>query len=158
MKMSDFKKWHPLTEFGQDNVKNKNPEPANNDKKGCPQFPTISMPKISETLAKLLWDILVYPFCTVTVRIRRLSISARAYELAKTEGQEHKLLVESSAGSSKYLFGTAPAYPIYKMEDPFDQGPLREHSFYNHFCAHVNKYDPRVKSVYTEFKLGTSGS
>ena len=113
---------------------------------------------ISENLFKLLWDIMCYLYSSANIRIKRLGISPRVYEQAKLEGVEKKLFVESSAGQYKYLIPERKPFDAFDMSDPFNAGELREHSFYEHWWAHIIKKNPAYKTVQIEAPIGNSGS
>jgi len=112
----------------------------------------------SEVLKKLLWDILCYPFSSVSVRMKRLGISGRAFENAVLEGCEKKFFFRSSAGSTVNLIPEKKCFIASNMDDPFDSGGLREHSYYEHCCAFLNKKNPSYKTVQIKVKIGNSGA
>jgi hypothetical protein len=113
---------------------------------------------LSTVLIKLLWDILVYLYSSVSVRIKRLGVSVRSYEPAKLEGLEKGFFIESAAGQTIYLIPTTKAFEAFGMPCPFRQGDLLEHSFYVCWATFLLEKNPRYKSAQTEVKRGDSGS
>lgn len=113
---------------------------------------------VSPALIKLLWDILMYLFCSVSGRIKRLGMSARVFEKTKEEGLEHHFFIQSNAGQTVYLIPTLMGFQAYNMESPFAEGELLEHSFYTAWCAFLLQKNPRYKSVKTNVRIGNANA
>ena len=114
--------------------------------------------RVSAVLIKLLWDILTYPYSSVSVRIKRLGISARVFERAKLEGCEKGFIFESSAGATKYLIANPITFEVFDMPCSYKRDVSIEHSYYVLWGCFLLKKDPRYKSVQPEVKRGDSGS
>jgi len=157
------KKWHSLSEIPE-RPETPSAQTAGNTKNDTnniavaheERHPLLS--GVSDVLIKLLWDILVYPYSSVSVRIKRLGISARVYEQATFEGCEKGFIFKSAAGLTIYLIPENKPFLAFNMTDPFDSGDLREHSFYEHWCAFLNKKDPIYRAVQIKAKIGHSGA
>jgi hypothetical protein len=112
---------------------------------------------LNAVLIKLLWDILVYLYCTVSVRINRLGISGRAYLRAKVEGCEKKLIFESAAGQVIYLIPYPVTFEAFNIPCPYDNKDHIEHSYYVGCVGFLLGKDTRYKSVHLGLKRGDSG-
>jgi hypothetical protein len=160
-----IRKWHPLTEL---------PQTDSGGTDGCAAagnigiigkvigetaMPSPAIDGLNPNLIKLLWDMLVFPYSTITVRIRRGAVtSARAFEQAKHEGIERGLIIESAAGAAVYLIPTVAAYKLFNMPCPFDERNVSiQHSYYRGLAAFLLGKDPANKSVHQEMKLGQKG-
>jgi len=156
-------KWHPLTEIPATYKvsASSKPDPTvakPTDKSDIVQPMHPSLDGISPVLIKLIWDILVYLFSSVSVRIKRLSISARAFEDSKLYGLEKGFFIESFAGRTLYLIPTRKAFEAFNMPCPYKRDISLEHSYYVLWTNFMLDKDPRFKSVQTEVKRGVSGS
>jgi len=158
------KKWHLLTERpGRDSANSDKNCPVSKaiptgGKSPCDQAIHPCLEGASAVLMKLLWDILVYLYSSVSIRIRRLGISARAFEKAKIEGCEKEFFIESSAGQTIYLVPTRKTFETFNMPYPYKRDVSLEHSYYLLWGCFILEKDPRYKSVQPEVKRGDSGS
>ena len=157
------KEWHSLTEIPERHEVRLDPPagPVTNDGNNEDTVHQARHPLLagaSPALMKLLWDILVYPFGSVSVRIKRLGISARSFESAKHEGCEKGLFFESSAGATTYLIPNRIAFEAFGMPCPYERDVSVEHSFYVQWSRFLLSKDPAYKSVLTEVKCGSSSS
>lgn len=157
------KKWHSLTEIPKQDevsvINNTIVKPSTDSKDlSNQQPPNALLIGVSAVLIKLLWDILVYPYSSVSVRIKRLGISARAYEHAKHEGLEKEFFIESSAGQTKYLIPTLKTFETFNMPCHYESNKFIEHGFYKGWGRFMLGQDPRNKSVHLEVKVGNKGS
>jgi len=159
----NIKEWHPLTEIPKreegnpsrttDSVKDKKDIAASTTQNRNPL-----LSGVSPVLIKLMWDILCYPYSSVSVRIKRLGISARAFENALLEGCQKGLIFRSSAGSTIYLIPNPITFEAFDMPYPYKRDVSIEHSYYVNCGCFLLSKDPRNKSVQPEVKLGDSGS
>jgi hypothetical protein len=78
----------------------------------------------SEAVHKLLWDIVCYPYTSLSVRFKRTGISVREGENAVSEGCEKRFFFRSSAGSTVYLIPENKVFVAFKMDDLFDSGDI----------------------------------
>jgi len=159
-----IKPWHPLTEL---------PETDSGGTDGCAAagdigiigeaigetaMPSPTINGLSPNLIKLMWDILVYLYSTISVRIKRLGMSGREFEPTKHNGIERGLIIESAAGAAVYLIPTVAAYKLFNMPCPFDERNVSiQHSYYRGLAAFLLGKDPANKSVHQEMKLGQKG-
>jgi hypothetical protein len=150
-----IKTWHRLTELPKESVGQTNMPPVAASKQHDVK-PLLSplLTGVSELLRRLLWDILMYPFSSVSERMKRLGMSARDFERAKEEGLERKFFIQSNAGQTVYLIPTSTGFRAYNMLSPFSEGELLEHSFYTEWCAFLLQKNPRYKSVKTNVRIG----
>jgi len=161
---ANIKDWSPLTEIPVTGDKSPNDSSwdrvtaAPADKSDFLQPAHPSLDKVSAVLMRLLWDIIVYMFSSVSVRIKRLGISGRAFEQAKIEGREKGLFIESSAGQITYLIPTQKAFEAFNLPCPYKRDVSLEHSYYVLWTSFMLDKDPRFRSVQTEVKRGSSGS
>lgn len=126
---SNVKAWHSLTEIppkeGPHTIgKSQNPPAADSAPPAVRPVPA----GLSPALIRLLCDSIAYPFGTVSMRIKRLGMSARLFEQAKREGLEKGLIIESSAGQMLYLIPTKKTYEVLSIDCPSEQVP-DEHYF-----------------------------
>jgi hypothetical protein len=156
--------WHPLTEA-------RPPTPVSapakvprddlpRDQTVAPGSSNLTHPHVlgaSPALIRILFDILVYLYSSVSVRIKRLGISARAFEQAKVEGCEKKLIFESAAGGTTYLIPFPETFVAFGFPCSYEDVAHIEHSFYVGLNEFLLKKDPANRSVSTESKRGTSG-
>ena len=160
---ANIKKWHPLTEIPEANNSVSSGSNSGNvvakpvDKSSIVQAPNPLLQGVSPVLIKLLWDILVYLYSSVSIRIKRLGISARAYEQAKIEGCEKGLITESSAGSTVYLVPPEKTFQMFNMPCPYDRNISTEHSFYVGLNSFLLSKNARFKNVYPEYRRGKQG-
>jgi hypothetical protein len=108
-------------------------------------------------LMKILYDLMVYPYSSVTVRIKRLGMSARCFEQAKIEGCERGFILESAAGATTYLIPTPKTFEALRFPCSYDLNYI-EHSYYRGLTEFLTAKDPANRSVHTEFKIGNSGA
>ncbi len=162
----DIEKWQPLTDLPGQAALTKSTAgtmatataPKANQDKTRPHNGDHSMlVGVNPTLAKLLYDLMVYLYSSVTVLIKRLGISARAFETAKLEGCEKRFILESAAGATTYLIPTPKAFEAMGFPCPYDLTSI-EHSYYQGLCGFLLEKDPANRSVHTELKVGDSGS
>ena len=158
-----IRKFQPLTEIPERHEVRSTPPMSpvtidGNNKDTVHQIRHPLLAGASPTLMKLLWDILVYPFSSVSVRIKRLGISARSFEGAKHEGCEKGLFFESSAGATTYLIPNPIAFEAFGMPCPYKRDVSVEHSYYVQWSRFLLSKDPTYKSVLTEVKCGSSSS
>lgn len=156
------KKWHSLTEIPERHELRSDPPVGpvtvdGNDKDTVHQDQHPLLAGVSTVLTKLLWDILVYLYSSVSVRIKRLGISARAYEPAKIEGCEKGFIIESSAGGTIYLIPLEKTFLAFNMPCPYEREISTEHSFYVGLNSFLLGKNPRFKSVRPEYKRGKQG-
>jgi hypothetical protein len=111
---------------------------------------------VSPDLIKLLYDILVYPYGSVRVRIKRLNMSARAFEKAKLEGYEKGFLLEATAGATIYLIPLAKTFDAWGFPCPYERNVSPEHSYFVGWGRHLLQQNPANKKIYTELKVGES--
>lgn len=111
---------------------------------------------VSPDLTKLLYDTLVYPYAGVRVRIKRLNMSARAFEKAKLEGSEKGFFLESAAGAITCLIPLAKTFEAFGFPYPYRRDVSHEHSYFVGWGQHLLQEDPANKKVYTELKVGNS--
>ncbi|MFC1604959.1 hypothetical protein ACFL5F_08030 [Planctomycetota bacterium] len=157
------KKWHSLTEIPESHeipsahTAEVNKVDANNkDISHQARHPLLS--GLSIVLIKLLWDIMVYPFSSVSVRIKRIDTSARKCVNAEQEGCEKGLIFESFAGATKYLIPNPVTFEAFGMPCPYKRDVSAEHSYYVQCSRFLLSKDPNYKSVLTEVKCGSSSS
>jgi len=112
---------------------------------------------LSDTLTRILFDLMVYLFSSTSVRIKRLNISVRVFEKAKLEGCEKGFIFESAAGATTYLIPLPKAFEALGFPCPYDRNHI-EHSYYRELHRFLLTKDPANKSVHTEFRVGDSGS
>jgi len=159
-----IKPWHPLTEIPERSESNSAKSTtivkarADTDKSAIDQPLHPSLHRVSSVLKKLLWDILVYQYSSVSVRIRRLGVSCSAFENAKHEGCEKGFIIESSNGQTTYLIPTEKTFEVFGMPCPYKRNVSIDHSFRVGLGCFLLDKDPRYKSVQPEVKLGSSGS
>jgi hypothetical protein len=159
-----IRKWHPLTELPEPNdpaVIENNVIGSTDTVVGTTGVNRVTSPALhglSAVLIRLLWDILCYLYCTVSVRIKRLGISARAFEQAKIEGCEKRLIFESAAGQVIYLIPYPITFEAFNMQCLYDNNDHIEHSFYCGCVGFLLGKDPRYKSVHPGLKRGNSGA
>jgi hypothetical protein len=158
-----IKPWHPLTELPEHN------KPAVTENNVVDNAGTVvaattvnqvlppARQGLSAVLIRLLWDILCYLYCTVSVRIKRLGISARAFEQAKIEGCEKKLIFESAAGQVVYLIPYPVTFEAFNMPCPYSNLATIEHSYYIGWGCFLLGKNPRYRSADPQAKLGTHG-
>jgi len=160
---SNIKEWQPLTEIPKrEEVNPPYTSDAGQDKNNAVTSITKNrnplLSGLSPILIKLLWDILCYPFSSVSVRIKRLGISARAFENAQLEGCEKGFFFRSSAGSTIYLIPNLITFEAFDMPYLYKRDVSIEHSFYVNLVCFLLSKDPRNKSIQPEVKRGDSGS
>ena len=161
---ASIKDWHPLTELPQHNklaVTEKNVTDNTGSTiatAGANQAASPALQGLNPVLVKLLWDIVCYLYCTVSVRIKRLGISGRAYVRAKVEGYENKLIFESTAGQVIYLIPYPVTFEAFNMPCPYDNKDHIEHSYYVGCGCFLLSKNPRFKSVHPGLKRGNSGA
>ena len=151
--------WHPLTEAptraqidsAQDTkpVTSKTAAPREDMKRDSHPH----LIGVSPDLIKLLYDILVYCYSSVRVRIERLRVSARAFEKAKLEGCERGFFLESAAGATTCLI---PLAKTFDFPAPYKRDVSPEHSYFVGWGQHLLQHDPAIKAVHTELKVGES--
>jgi hypothetical protein len=110
---------------------------------------------LSAILVKILYDLMVYPYSNVSAIIKRLGLSARAFETAKREGAEKGLLLESAAGATTYLIPRPKTFDALDFPCPYDLSAI-EHSYYSGWGGFMLGKDPANKSVHVELKVGYS--
>jgi len=151
------KDWYPLTEIptaeNQDSTDERQKPQVSDD---TPAPVKSNVPALSPALTKLLYDIITYPYSTVSTRTKRL-MSARMFEQAKREGLEKGLMIESSAGKRIFLVPTKKAYAALNIDCPYKRAP-DEHSFYVGAVVYVLKKHPHYRSVTPEAKIGSSNA
>jgi hypothetical protein len=161
--LSNIKNWHLLTEIPKCDETNSAVDIAIiKSGKGIEKTPVQQssnplLTGVSDVLIKLLWDILVYLYSSVNVRIKRLGISARAYEQAKIEGCEKGFITESSAGSTIYLVPPEKTFQAFNMPCPYDRNVSTEHSFFVGLNSFLLSKNACFKNVYPEHKRGKQG-
>ena len=157
--------WHPLTELPVRKQAAKTVEhnsvvaqpPSAQDPAAAIHAVNPLLTGLSAVLTKVLFDIMVYLYSSVSVRIKRLGVSARAFESAKIEGCEKGFIFESSAGATTYLIPLQKAFEALGFPCPYDLNQI-EHSYYRELHKMLMAKDPSIKSVHTEFRIGDSGS
>jgi hypothetical protein len=112
---------------------------------------------VSPALIKVLLDTIAYLYSNVSTRIKRLNMSARAFEQAKLEGCEKKLIFESAAGASTYLIPLPTTFAAFDFPCPYERAASIEHAYYVGLNHSALKMDPAIKSVHSELKIGNSG-
>lgn len=157
------KKWHLLTEIQYHHEESSaqtagvaKAEANNKDISHQVRHPLLS--GLSIVLIKLLWDIMVYPFSSVSIRIKRIDTSARKCVNAEREGCEKGLIFESFAGATKYLIPNPITFEAFGMPCPYKRDVSIEHSYYVQWSRFMLSKDPAYKSVLTEVKCGSSSS
>ena len=159
-----LKKWHLLTEIPQcaansSTRHNRVIKPDNKTKQASiQQSSNPLLTGMSPVLIKLMWDILVYPYSSVSIRIRRLGISARAYEQAKNKGCEKGFIIQSRAGQTTYLIATKKSFEAFNMPYPYKRAVSVEHSYYVGLGVFLLSKDPSNRDVQAEMPLGSSGA
>lgn len=118
----------------------------------------LALAGVSVNTRKLVWDCVCYPYHSISSRIKRLSISGRAFENAKHEGCEKGLLIESSAGQTVYLIPTEKTFQVYGEFSPYKRNVSTEHAFYVGLGVWLLAKDPQNKSVRPEVPIGKSGA
>jgi hypothetical protein len=159
------KPWHPLTEIPgperHEQAAEAGPVVGSSRRtQNPPQAGPAANPLlagVSAILIKVLYDTLTYLYSSVSARIKRLGISARAFEQAKLEGCEKRLIFESAAGATAYLIPFPETFAAFDFPCPYDDAAQCEHSFYVRLHEFLLKKDPANRSVSTEFKRGSSG-
>jgi hypothetical protein len=156
-------KWHPLTEFPRHTTEKATAKTTVESPQACQKVATYeddpTLPKLnglSAVLTKLLYDILVYLYSSVSVRIKRLGISARAFEKAKLDGCEKNLIFESAAGATIYLIPKPKTFEIFGFPCPYKRDVSTEHSYYVGWGHFLFQKDAAIKSVHSELKIGAS--
>jgi len=156
--------WHPLTAIEPSRAQSLSadvPEDVDSQPStSATQSPNYVHPYLdgaAPTFMKLCYDLLVYPYGNVRSIIQRLRISAREFEKQKTSGCEKGLILESSAGASTYLIPTPRLFEAFGLPCPYDLTSV-EHSYYTEWAKFHLAKNPSIKSVKTEFKIGTSGA
>jgi len=120
--LANIKPWHPLTEIPnpKENTPGKDTKTSTNESQPSEsstknnQLMSLHLQGLGPEVKKLLWDVITYPYSSTSVRIKRLTLSGRAFEKAKHQVLEKGLLIESSAGSTNYLI--APETPLVKKK------------------------------------------
>jgi hypothetical protein len=110
---------------------------------------------LSAVLIKLLYDLMVYSYSSLSVRIKRLG-SARAVENAKLEGCEKGFILESAAGATTYLIPLPKAFEALGFPCPYKRDVSPEHTYFVGWGQFLLKQDPANKSAHTELKVGDS--
>jgi len=157
------KEWHSLTEIPERHDVRSDP-PAGpvtvdgNNKDAVQPARHPFLAGASPTLMMVTWDAVVYLFSSVSVRIKRLGISARSFENAKHEGCEKSLFFESAAGATTYLIPNPIVFEAFGMPCPYKRAVSVEHSYYVQWSRFLLSKDPTYKSVLTEVKCGGSSS
>lgn len=85
-------------------------------------------------------------------------MSVRAYEPAKVEGCEKKLIFESAAGKVIYLIPNPITFEAFNMPCPYDNNDHVEHSYYCGCTGFLLGKNPHYKSVHLLLKRGNSGA
>jgi len=161
--VKNIKPWHPLTEIPtpRDSVHSKdavkstpNSQTMDLTQNGLP--PSSYLQDLSPEVKKLLWDSVSYPYSSTSVRIKRLTLSGRAFEKAKHQALEKGLLIQSSAGSTNYLIASENCYKLFDMPCPYKRNISLEHSFYVALNCFLLSKNPALKSVTSEVKYGSS--
>jgi len=151
--------WHPLTEFGDNQKtipKTKSPSPQKiNSETLVVESPLLQ--GLGSNAQRLLWDIMCYLFSSISTRITRLNLSGRAFEATKHEICEKNLVLESSAGQTKYLVPLPSIFEAFNQPCPYPNIKFIEHSFYICLNCFLLKKDPSVKSADQEYKIGKNG-
>jgi len=158
----DIEPWHHLTEIPtqQENLPQLQTETTTTKPK--PQGPMFqpvhpALDGLTPQTKTLLWDCIYYPYSSVSARMKRLSIFGRVFDNSKRQACENGLLLESSAGATKYLIAAKTLYDIYNTPCPYKRGISIEHSFYCGLACFLLKKDPQYKSVCPEAPIGTTG-
>jgi hypothetical protein len=160
-----IKSWYPLTEIPPcyqdicpENGATSDAHSAAN-KAGQPPAVHPNLQGVSAALIKLLWDLLVYPFGSISVRVKRLGTSARTFESAKREGYEKGLLIETANGQTTYLIPTEKAFEAFNMPCPYNRRAVSiQHSFRVGLLQFLLSHDPCYKKVFIEYPLDQGGS
>jgi hypothetical protein len=158
-----IRKFHPLTEKptrNESTFSENGPAPdirPSPNKSGSQIAVHPNLNRLSPVLIKLLWDILCYPWSSISIRIKRLG-SASALENAKLEGFEKGFIFESAAGATKYLIPTLKTFESFNMPCPYKRSASIEHSYYVGWGCFLLGKDPGYKTVQPEVKQGSSGS
>lgn len=161
---SPIKKWHSLTEKPERGKGGSSETTAivkaNSDAKKAAVHQSLhpALQGVGPVLIKLLWDILCYPYSSVSVRIKRLGISARAFENAKREGCEKGLLIETANGQTTYLITTEKAFEAFNMPCPYKRNVSIQHSFRVMLLQFLLSKDPCYRKVFVEYPLNQRGS
>jgi hypothetical protein len=157
------KGYHPLTEPPE--AKKDSPQNATGTAGACCDA-TISSPatavpealrSLSPSLVKLSYDIVMYLYSSINVRIKRLAMSCSKFEQAKEEGFERKLFFPSSAGQPLYLIPYPSTFAIFDQPCPYANIQFVEHSFYVCWAQYVLKHNPGYKDVIANVKIGQNG-
>ncbi len=158
------KNWHPLTEIP---AREEGDCAENGPAAGTSAASNISgqqqvghpyLQGVSAALIKIAWDIMVFPYSSVSVRIKRLGISGREYIKAKLEGCEKGYVLESTAGQTIYLIPYPKTFDAFNMTCPYDNKDHIEHSYYVGWGCFLLGKDPQNKSVRPAVKLGSSSA
>jgi len=112
---------------------------------------------VSAALMKLLWDSLVYPFSSFSVRVKRLG-SARAAEQGKREGYEKGLLIETTNGQTTYILLTEKGFEALNTPYPYKRDVSLQHSFRVKLLQFLLSQDPSYKKVFIEYPINQKGA
>lgn len=155
--------WHSLTDIpaGKEpvqpapsgNVASSSQRPKGPPTSNEPASPILS--GLSPVLMKILFDLMVYPYSSTRVRIRRLNTSVRLFEKAKLEGCEKGFMIESSAGATTNLIPLPQTFDALGFLCPYDLAAI-EHSYYIGFGGYFLSQDAANKSVHTELTVGSA--
>ena len=139
--------WHSLTEIPQ-----KEPQQApaiiNNEQPA---------PNTKSSVDTLVYDCITY-HDKVRERVKRLDLSIRTYESAKTEAVQNGYLIPSQAGKSLYLIPTVKAYEKFSQPCPYKRSTSIEHSFYVLLTVHLLRKDSTLSKVQAETPIGSKGA
>jgi len=158
-----LERWHPLTDLpgprpmaaAKQQAKPAGPTtPASGTEKQSHNHPLLT--GVSPDLVRLLYDILVYLYVGVRVRIQRLNMSVRSFEKAKLEGCEKGFILESTAGATTCLIPLPKTFDLLGFQCPYKRDVSHEHSYYVGWGVDLLQQDPATKKVHTELNLGES--
>ena len=141
--------WHSLADISQQKTE---PDSAHSE------ISENKKPILKNSVDKLVWDCLNYPFDKVRDRIDRLSFSVRIYEKAMNSAIQDGYLLHSASGKSVYLIPTQKAYDKYNIPCPYERNASIEHSFYVQLAAHILKKDITLSKVQAETPIGSKGA
>jgi len=158
-----IRKFHPLTEIPERDSEIPaqtravvNVGDSTNKSKNQPIIHPLLV-DVSPVFMKLLWDILVYPFSSLSVRVKRLG-SARAVEKAKREGYEKGLLIETTNGQTTYLLLTEKGFEALNTPYPYKRNVSLQHSFRVKLLQFLLNQDPSYKKVFIEYPIDQKGT
>ncbi len=109
--------------------------------------------------ARLLWDLISYPFSMYSDRLIRLGSSARAGLADRRVLEQSDYAPSVLVGQAVYLIATKKGYGILDQEPPtWLFGPSLEHAFLQAMARHFIAKEPSVDRIEVDVPVDTKGS